>query len=174
MDRFKSLFFRFWGLCYFGFALIFLLDQATKIWALENLPQVSSAYFPYGGWKIAQLSFGDIGSIDLALVLAFNKGAAWSFLQEYPEALLFLRIVLISLVFAWLVFGASSQRWAVLMLLSGACSNLADMLCRGAVVDMISLTFFGYPYPIFNFADMMICIGAFCLMILGVKQGEKV
>jgi lipoprotein signal peptidase len=173
VDRFKNLSLRSWGLYFLGFVLILFLDQYTKMWALETLPQINSASFPYGGWELARLNMGTLGSVEMAFVLAFNKGAAWSFLQDYPEFLLFIRVVLVFLLLLWLNFSTGMKRWAALMLLAGACSNLVDMFYRGAVIDMISFTFWGYPYPIFNFADMMICMGAICLMLLGVKPGEK-
>jgi lipoprotein signal peptidase len=164
--------FRHWALALLVMVCLAGLDQLTKQWALENLSQMNSPLFPYGGLEITRFSFAGHPAIDVALVLAFNTGAAWSFLENTPLLLIVIRLLLIIALFFWLWCSSPDRRWPVFLLLAGACSNLFDMLCRGAVIDMISLTFWGYLYPIFNMADIMICLGAFMFIVLGSKKGD--
>lgn len=58
--------------------------------------------------------------------------------------------------------------------LGGAIGNLVDRIWLGTVRDFIYLDFFK-TFPIFNFADTFICIGAFMLaiFILFSGKGEK-
>ena len=58
--------------------------------------------------------------------------------------------------------------------LGGAIGNLVDRIWLGTVRDFIYLDFFKM-FPIFNFADTFICIGAFMLaiFILFSGKGEK-
>ena len=58
--------------------------------------------------------------------------------------------------------------------LGGAIGNLVDRIWLGTVRDFIYLDFFKI-FPIFNFADTFICIGAFMLaiFILFSGKGEK-
>ena len=43
--------------------------------------------------------------------------------------------------------------------------NLIDRLFRNYVVDMFDFNIFGYNYPVFNFADICVCVGAFLLVV---------
>ena len=57
-------------------------------------------------------------------------------------------------------------RLSTSLIISGGIGNLIDRLFRGYVVDMIEVTFI--DYPVFNFADCCVVVGAilFCIYIL--------
>jgi signal peptidase II len=136
--------------------ILLTFDQIVKKLSLAYVPIMNQESFPYGGIVLAQF-YGFKG----ALVLAFNQGAAWSLLSEYPHILVILRPVLIAyLVFLWIKFASKSHSWLLGMIWAGALSNWLDSINYGYVVDMVSLTFWNYHYPIFNVADMLICLGA--------------
>lgn len=169
MVRSKDPFFiRSWGLYFAWFVFIVVLDQALKLWALQNVPSMTEASFPYGGIEV-----GTFGFIEFGWVLAFNKGAAWSFLCQQPLLLLAIRLILMALLLFWISSSTGARKWAVWTILAGAVSNIVDMLFRGAVIDMISFTFWGYHYPVFNLADMMICMGAVWFIALEFKYKEN-
>ena len=48
--------------------------------------------------------------------------------------------------------------------------NLIDRIFRNSVVDYLDFNIFGYPFPIFNFADICIVVGCLILILFG---GEK-
>ena len=50
-------------------------------------------------------------------------------------------------------------------LIAGTVGNLLDRIFYGAVTDFLSFNFWGYHYPIFNLADIMIVVGAFLLIL---------
>ncbi len=53
------------------------------------------------------------------------------------------------------------SNFPIILLLSGALSNLFDRLHYGCVIDFIDLKF----WPVFNLADIFICLGVFLLII---------
>lgn len=56
-----------------------------------------------------------------------------------------------------------------LLIISGAASNFADRIFRGAVVDYINVKFFAS----FNLADSFIVIGALWLVLVQIFQRQK-
>ena len=56
---------------------------------------------------------------------------------------------------------------------AGAIGNFLDRIFRGYVVDMIELTFI--DYPVFNFADCCVVVGAIlmCVYVIFVEEKDK-
>jgi signal peptidase II len=138
-----------------GLAVV-VLDQLTKEWALDALAD--------GPIEV-------VGSLQWNL--GFNSGTAFSF-GEGRGGL----ISLIGLV-AVLVLLAGVLRWpgrlpkvAAGLVVGGALGNLLDRVTRGpglldgAVVDFIDVQW----WPIFNVADIAICVGAGLLAILSFRN----
>ena len=135
--------------------VVLLLDQATKYFAVHFL----QVYTP-----VTVAPF-------FSFTLAFNKGAAFSFLDNASgwQTWLFgsIAIIVSVLVLIWLKFLAFKQRWmgiALCLILGGALGNLWDRIYLGHVIDFIDFHFSYWHYPAFNIADSAICIGA--IMIL--------
>ena len=55
-------------------------------------------------------------------------------------------------------------------LLGGIIGNLIDRLFFGYVIDFIGVIIFNYHFPIFNFADIFIVIGAFLILFEKEKK----
>ena len=137
------------GLCILG------LDQATKYWSLD--------LFPIGASRL----IASVGPIDCFLTLTTNSGAAWGLFANFSKALLACRVFFVLLIGGIYRFSEKTPqiRTALAVLLAGACSNIVDVFYRGRVIDMIHLRFWGWNYPVFNLADMAICIGALYLVV---------
>ena len=60
------------------------------------------------------------------------------------------------------------------LIVAGGIGNLIDRIFRGFVVDMIEVTFINYP--VFNFADICVVIGAilFCAYVLFDKEKAEI
>ena len=136
-----------------------------KYWISTTLPEIGTAgmEFPYGGIPL----FKDFFGIEGSLVYAQNYGAAWNLLEDHPEVLFILRLVLIGFLFVsffrtdgWL------KRFCLSLILVGALGNIFDTIVRGHVVDMFYFVFFGYSYPVFNVADIAIAGGVILLCFL--------
>ena len=58
------------------------------------------------------------------------------------------------------------------MLLGGIIGNLLDRIIYGYVIDFLDFNIFGYDFPIFNLADIVIVVSIGILLYL-VARGEK-
>lgn len=58
------------------------------------------------------------------------------------------------------------------ILIGGIFGNLIDRIFRGVVIDYISLKIFGYYFPIFNLADLLITIGIIIIVFINPKDKE--
>lgn len=131
-------------------AIIVLLDQITKV--------TVSKLFVYGESRPVTSFFN--------LVLAHNKGAAFSFLAAESgwQRYLFTGIALAATVFIiYLLRRHAGQRlfcWALALVLGGAVGNVIDRSIYGYVIDFLDFHVAGWHWPAFNIADMAICTGA--------------
>ncbi len=124
------------------------------------------------------LPVGSLFGIDWMWTLTFNTGAAWGVGSDMPFLLLLSRVVFMGLLCLVYVRAhlAPLARTALAMILAGAGANIVDTLLWGHVVDMVHLRFWGWDYPVFNVADIAICLGAglFVLQtLLTTKSGRS-
>lgn len=137
-------------------ALVILLDQWSKALILD-------AFRLYETLEV--LPFFN-------LTLAFNKGAAFSFLagaggwQRWFFTAIALGVSVLILV--WLVRSKASERLlgaGLALVLGGAIGNLWDRLAYGHVVDFLDFHWAGWHFPAFNVADSAITVGAALLIL---------
>jgi signal peptidase II len=105
-----------------------------------------------------------------SLVLAFNPGAAFSFLAGEPgwQRWFFTIIAIVaSIVIVWLLRRGGTVLFCagLALILGGAVGNLWDRLTIGQVVDFLLFHWRGWSYPAFNAADSAITVGAALLII---------
>lgn len=149
------------------FALMFMLivglDQASKFSALAFLPFQESVPIIDGF---------------LNLTLIFNFGTSFGIFspQTPEEGLLLICISLACVVFMLVLFFKQKRlydRFAIMMVVAGAVSNLADRIIHGAVIDFIDVYYKTYHWPAFNIADAFICIGISLLILnLGSRSAK--
>lgn len=131
-------------------AIIILLDQITKI--------TVSKLFTFGEARPVTSFFN--------LVLAHNRGAAFSFLagESGWQRYLFTGIAIAAVVFIiYLLKRHAGQRlfcWALALILGGAIGNVIDRTVYGYVIDFLDFYVGNWHWPAFNVADMAICTGA--------------
>ena len=141
-------------------ALLVILDQITKF-------GIQYALVP--GQSI------DVIPPVLSLVLAYNPGAAFSFLASGSgwQRYFFLAIALVaSVLIVYMMIKHRSDRFlcaALALVLGGAVGNLIDRVAHGAVVDFVLVRWPGGPrlfdpWPAFNVADSCITVGAALLI----------
>ena len=136
---------------------IWLLDFATKVWALTSLSSEPR--------KI-------IGNF-LQFTLVHNSGAAFNFATGFSIAfsLLALAVVIAVIYFAPKI---TSRGWQISigLLLGGVLGNLTDRIFRepaflnGHVIDWIQIP----HWPVFNIADSAICIAAAISFALSLRN----
>ncbi len=149
---------RVWILVFLA-VVSFIIDAASKYWVDQNLIHIRYAtpFYPYGGIGVFQNVLG----IDFAINKASNTGGAWSLFSTFPKTLLVVRIaIILSLLSYALFFNKERKRDLPFMLIiTGALANIADTFIYGSVVDLFHFVLWGYSFPIFNVADMLIFFG---------------
>ena len=135
-------------------ALIVAADQAAKHAVVQYFASHPS---------IAVTSFFN-------LVLAYNTGAAFSFLSDAAgwQRGFFIAIALVaSALIVHLLLKHPRQRlfcFALTLILAGAVGNVIDRVVVGSVVDFLDFHAYGYHWPAFNVADSAITCGALLLV----------
>jgi signal peptidase II len=137
---------------------IWILDLATKIWAVNNLSFKSNI-------KV-------IGEF-FQLTLVRNPGAAFSFATG---ATVFLSLFSLIVMIAILYYSPkiTSRGWAVVLglVLGGILGNLVDRIfrepgvLRGHVIDWLQIP----NFPVFNIADSAIVVAALISMVLTARN----
>ena len=144
--------------------LVIVLDQVTKSWALAQ-PNLA-----HGGRTEVTFFFD--------FVLAFNRGAAFSFLAEHSGWQRWFFIVLALGVSVWLLGLIWQHRrerllpFAFSFIIGGALGNVIDRFNLGKVVDFLSFHAGPYYWPAFNLADSAIVLGV-GLMLIGHFRMRK-
>jgi signal peptidase II len=135
--------------------VVIVLDQLSKWVVLKNIGFGETIYVaPFWNW-----------------VLAFNPGAAFSFLADQPGWQRWLFSALALAVSGWLAIMLRQHpqqkllSLALSLVMGGALGNVIDRIRFGAVVDFIQWHAAGYYWPAFNIADSAITIGAILLVI---------
>ena len=108
-----------------------------------------------------------------------NYGAAFSFLADHDGWQKYFFILLaigISLMLAYFMkknrANQTLQNAAYALIIGGALANMVDRAYNGFVVDFFDFYWDIYHYPVFNVADIAICIGA-SLLALDAFKGDK-
>ena len=132
-----------------------IADQATKYFALKYLMRSEMAVTPF-----------------LNFALAFNTGAAFSFLSDaggWQNIFFAIVAFVVSIVILFMVrrLGANDTQVAVALtlVLGGAAGNVIDRVRFGYVVDFIDVYYRSWHWPTFNIADSAITIGAVLLVM---------
>ena len=131
-------------------AIVILLDQLSKI--------TISKLLVYGD-SMPVTSF-------LNLVLAYNPGAAFSFLASESgwQRHLFTAIALGAATYIiYLIYKNRSQRLfctALALILGGALGNVIDRILYGHVIDFLDFFYLHSHFAAFNLADSAITLGA--------------
>ena len=128
---------------------------------------------------LSMLQPGDVKPVctGLNIVLRFNRGGAFSMLQDQPVLALGLKLLIVGLLTIWLVRvrgRLSSDRWdavALALVWGGALGNISDLAFRGpaffqgAVIDFVDLYYGSWHFAAFNVADAAICTGVALLLL---------
>jgi signal peptidase II len=144
--------------------IIVLIDQLSKITITRT--------FQLGEEKFVTSFFN--------LVLAYNKGAAFSFLHSAGgwQRYFFTGIGIAAAAYIiYLLKKHGGQRmfsWALSLVLGGAVGNVIDRVLYGHVVDFLDFHLAGWGhFPAFNIADAAICIGAALFILDELRRVNK-
>jgi len=144
--------------------LVVSLDQLSKAWVVRHFHE----YQVVEVWPVFNLT------------LAYNRGAAFSFLasaggwQQY--FFIGLALVISIALIVWLLRLESQRRfeaWGLSLILGGAIGNLIDRLVQGKVVDFLQWHWQQYYFPSFNLADSAITLGVVLMLLEWVVDRRR-
>src|ERR1700753_3065716 len=132
------------------------LDQLTKWWIVNH-------FHLYERYTVLPV---------LDITLAYNKGAAFSFLEDASgwQRWLFTGLAFAAgiAIIGWIESLNGRIQWllccALSLILAGALGNVIDRLRIGHVVDFILVHWNNSLFPAFNVADSAITVGAVFLL----------
>lgn len=137
-------------------ALVLFLDQLTK-WLVR-------AHFLLGE------SYDVIEGV-FSITYIENKGAAFG-LGEGNAFIFVLMAIIVSVVIIY-YYKRQEKNFClslgVSLILSGAWGNLIDRVMKGSVTDMFNF----HIWPVFNIADIAVCLGCFFFILYIFKEPNK-
>lgn len=139
--------------------MVFLADVMTKL--------------------LVELRLMPIGTVPLwqgvfHLTYVENRGIAFGMFSGQRLTFILITILvlaLLSYVYSKTKVRSGWMKWGVALIYGGAIGNLIERLAKGYVVDFLDFRLI--HFPVFNLADVAICIGAVCLMIHFFLEKEE-
>lgn len=143
-------------------AVIFIADQASKLWLLFGLGLAENG--PY-----AVTPFMNI-------VLAWNRGISYGLFQQSTDIGRWGLVILsfVAAIWLWRWMWRETRRLTVLslaLIIGGALGNGVDRAVYGAVVDFVHLHYGSFSWYIFNIADAAIVVGVAGLLYESFRSG---
>lgn len=137
-----------------------LLDQTSKIIIDSTLKLYETVTVIKGLFYISRVN---------------NTGAAFSILEGKTFLLVIVSLIAILVLIKYMNEFKKTRLGNISfsMLLSGIFGNLIDRVFLGSVRDFLKFNIFGYEFPIFNVADILIVIGVILLAICIFRGDDK-
>ena len=138
--------------------LMIAADQLVKYWAFTSLQ--------------AQHTIPLIENV-FHLTYVENRGAAFSLFAQFDSRWIFVALAVIITVAIFAVLRkryiqTTLGRWSLVLVAAGALGNAIDRVIHGFVVDMFDFRLI--HFPVFNVADIFICIGGALFVIYFMFQ----
>lgn len=138
--------------------VMIVLDQVVKYWALTSLQ--------------AQHTIPLIENV-FHLTYVENRGAAFSLLAQLDSRWIFVALAVIITIVIFIVLRidyiqTALGRWSLVLVAAGALGNAIDRVIHGFVVDLFDFRLI--HFPVFNVADIFICVGGVLFVIYFMFQ----
>lgn len=147
---------------------VILLDQLTK-WGIQSTIDLNESIEIIPGF--------------FSLTYVHNTGAAWSMLEGKMVFFYIITIIfLIGMVYFYRTLDKNDwlSRIGVVLMIAGALGNFVDRLFLQYVRDFLDFIILEYDFPVFNVADISLCVGVGCIVLSmlleyygGFKKCEK-
>lgn len=109
------------------------------------------------------------------ITLIGNTGAAFSILSSNTILLIIISVVVLNVLYFFFIKGKTLtdfEQASYGLLVGGIMGNLIDRVLRMQVVDYLDFNIFGYNFPVFNLADIVIVI-SMILIVIQIIKGDK-
>lgn len=145
---------------YFIALIVFLIDFLSKNFVINNFELLKSIELIPNFFYITYLQ---------------NTGAAWSMFRNGSLFIAIISFIIFILISNYIKKLKLENIWSIIsfgFLLGGILGNFIDRVVYGYVIDFLDFKIFGYDYPVFNFADIMIVVGTIMIAIK-IIRGDK-
>lgn len=131
--------------------LVLILDIISKHWALgalaagEGIPLIPGVFH---------------------LTYVENTGIAFGMMENKRIVFITLSVIILAALFIYLLKAPRRDVWLKLgtaLVISGSLGNLIERVSKGYVVDFLDFRLINFP--VFNVADIAVCVGAAALVI---------
>lgn len=134
------------------------IDQLVKAWAIAELKDLHTI-------PILQDVFH--------FTYVENRGAAFSLFAKFDSQWIFVALAAIITIAIFIslykqIFQTKMGQWSVILIVAGAIGNAIDRVIHGFVVDLFDFRLINFP--VFNVADIFICIGGVLFVIYVMFQ----
>lgn len=141
-------------------AVVIVLDQVTKYMVAGNM-----------------LLYEDIPVISGFFHITYvqNTGMAWSMLSGQQLLLSLAAFAAIGVMLWYLMYRRPDRITTISIgfMMAGAAGNLIDRLVFSYVRDFLNFYIFGYDFPVFNVADIALCLGVGLLILDAFLEERK-
>lgn len=136
-------------------AILVVIDQLSKVIAYNTLA-----------------TNGNVSTIKNAVFSLYyveNTGISFSMLNSKMVLIIVITTIILACLLYVLIKTPKTMYYmpfsvVLSVIIAGAIGNLYDRIFRGYVIDFIMLEFINFP--VFNFADIFVCVGLIILVIL--------
>lgn len=143
--------------------ILFTIDRVTKIYILNILDNEG----------VVNISINKF----INLILVWNSGIGFGLIPTENRIIynfISLLIILINILLIYFCIRADKVRSILfLIIIGGSLGNLFDRIYYSAVPDFIDFYYKDFHWFIFNFADIFISIGVFCLIFVELLEYKK-
>jgi len=143
--------------------ILFAIDRVTKIYILNIVDNVG----------VVNISINKF----INLILVWNSGIGFGLIPTENRIIynfISLVIILINILLIYFCISADKVRSIFfLIIIGGSLGNLFDRIYYSAVPDFIDFYYKDFHWFIFNFADIFISIGVFCLIFVELLEYKK-
>lgn len=110
-----------------------------------------------------------------SLTYVLNDGAAFSMLSGNVYLLIIVSLIILGGIIYFLKRDNLNNYKVIYysLLIGGLLGNLLDRIRYNAVVDFLDFSLFGTHFPIFNLADVFICISVFLIILEGIRDKSE-
>ena len=138
-----------------------LIDQIVKIIIRVKMPEGESINVIKGFFRITHIE---------------NTGAAWGGFSGFTIVLIIITLLLLG-IFIYLYRRIDFKNKKVfsislVLVISGTIGNLIDRIFFQSVTDFLDFVIFGYDFPVFNIADILLVVG-FAIFLFDLVFLEK-
>ncbi|MGB4984716.1 MAG: signal peptidase II [Erysipelotrichaceae bacterium] len=138
-----------------------IIDQLTKFYFASNFDVNQSKAIIDGFFSLTYVR---------------NTGVAWGMFSGNVMMLILIAFAALGFLcyLYYTNFHLKITSLAIVLMISGTLGNLFDRLVRGYVVDFLDFIVFNYDFPVFNVADILLCIGCGLLFIAILLEKDEI